>query len=230
MNENDYSNLANEYAEKGTYKLAIDFYTRAIEINPDKCEYYSKRAYSYLCLEQYEEAVSDYSKALELNTKQPDLTYYNRGLCYKALERHKEAIKDFTKAIELAPNQYKNYFDRGECYFFLNRLKEAISDYTTVIELSNDDLTTKSSAYFFRAFSYLFMKDTNTGCAVSDFTISYLYDNDKLAEIEEAISSVGNTNIIDEIHSAIEYANSLELTLDKKIEYIENKYIDKSVL
>ncbi|WP_235318134.1 tetratricopeptide repeat protein [Porphyromonas gulae] len=48
----------------------------------------------------YEEAIKDYSKAIELDGKFVD-AYYNRGNAYYKKGSYDEAIKDYSKAIEL---------------------------------------------------------------------------------------------------------------------------------
>ena len=62
-------------------------------------------------LGRIEEAILDYTKAIEMNPMD-DLVYYNRGYYYfyifKAnamndLGRKEEAIKDYTRAIEINP-------------------------------------------------------------------------------------------------------------------------------
>jgi tetratricopeptide (TPR) repeat protein len=51
---------------------------------------------------QYDKAISDYTKAIELNPKHAD-TYYSRGLAYNKMGQYDKAISDYTKAIELNP-------------------------------------------------------------------------------------------------------------------------------
>ncbi len=52
---------------------------------------------------QYEEAIADYARAIELdpNLAQP---FYNRGLCYKAQGKKTQAIVDFQEFITLTSN------------------------------------------------------------------------------------------------------------------------------
>ena len=50
----------------------------------------------------YYGAISDYTKAIELNPNAA--AYYNRGLSKSKLKDHSGAISDYNKAIELSPN------------------------------------------------------------------------------------------------------------------------------
>ncbi|MEO1404045.1 MAG: tetratricopeptide repeat protein, partial [Cyanobacteria bacterium J06635_1] len=58
---------------------------------------------TYNDLKRYDEAISAYEKAIELD---PDdaTAHYNLGNTYKALKRYDEAISAYEKAIELDPD------------------------------------------------------------------------------------------------------------------------------
>ena len=56
-----------------------------------------------------EEAIKDYTKAIELDPKDAE-AYNNRGTEFSSLGKSEEAIKDYTKAIELNP-QYMSKLD-----------------------------------------------------------------------------------------------------------------------
>ena len=56
--------------------------------------------------EQRDQAISDYSKAIELNPKS-GAVYYFRGLAYKANGQPDLAKKDFDKAVKLDPKLEK---------------------------------------------------------------------------------------------------------------------------
>jgi tetratricopeptide (TPR) repeat protein len=74
----------------------------------------------------YETAVRDYSKAIELNPKYAT-AYNNRGFAYMKLSKYNEAIIDFDKAIELNSKYATAYNNREIAYNRLND-KESIID------------------------------------------------------------------------------------------------------
>ena len=59
-------------------------------------------------LEDYNGAISDYTKAIEINPNYAK-AYYNRGLTKRNLKDFNGAISDYTKAIEINPNYAKAY-------------------------------------------------------------------------------------------------------------------------
>ena len=96
------------------YKLAIQDYTKAIELRPNYEVYYFCRACSYAELEQYELAIKDFTKAIELDPND-DYYYYRRGEAYKKLKQYERAIQDFDKAIQIDPSDTLSKDAREDC-------------------------------------------------------------------------------------------------------------------
>ena len=158
---------AKEWFDKGNnatdLKKKIEYYTKAIELNPNHDPSYNNRGVVYYKLGRYDKAISDYTRAIELNPKK-DNTYINRGDCYGKLGRYKEAIPDYTKAIELNSKNANVYKIRGLCYGMIERYSEAISDYTRAIDLGED------SASLYEVRGYVYGKIGEYGNAISDYT------------------------------------------------------------
>ena len=64
---------------------------------------YFNRGYDYGELGEYEKAISDYTKVIELNPEYAT-AYYYRGICYRKLGEYNKTISDYTEAIELDPD------------------------------------------------------------------------------------------------------------------------------
>ena len=62
---------------------------------------YRARAEAYCELGQYERAIQDYSKVIEINPKAAHL-YHNRGIAYQELGNEEKAQADFAKAKKLS--------------------------------------------------------------------------------------------------------------------------------
>ena len=64
---------------------------------------YNNRGAAYYYLGQYQRAIEDYDKAIQLD---PDYAtaYYNRGGSYSDLAQYQRAIEGFDKAIQLDPD------------------------------------------------------------------------------------------------------------------------------
>lgn len=98
---------------------------------------YLTRSRAYYRVGNYERAIEDCTKAIELN---PDgmgtETYLGRGGIYWKQGKYKEAIEDFTKAIDSNPNNADAYYIRGISYGKRGEYKEAIEDCTKAIKLN----------------------------------------------------------------------------------------------
>jgi len=92
------------------YAQAIELYTKAIELFPSAV-YYANRSISCLRTEAFGYALSDASKAIELDTTYLK-GYYRRAAAYMSLGKFKQALKDFETvryAIKLTMNERTLY-------------------------------------------------------------------------------------------------------------------------
>ena len=104
---------------------------------------YFAQANQYQDLNDYDNAIKSYNKAIKLQTDVPYF-YNNRGGVYDKLKKYEEALSDYNKAIKLNPDYEIVYYNRGNIYVKLGRYEEALSDYNKVIELNPNN----ESAYY----------------------------------------------------------------------------------
>ena len=97
----------------------------------------------------YQGAIADLNKAIELNPKDAR-AYYNRGVVKDELKQYKEAIADYTEAIKLNPKYSYAYNNRGVVKGKLKQHKEAIADFDKDIELNPE----YAQAYYNRGLAY----------------------------------------------------------------------------
>ena len=89
----------------GNFQSAVEKFDKAIDADNSISISYFYRGASYQALENYDEAILDYTKAISLDSKMTD-AYYNRAkilLSRKDIENPdiKRAISDLEKALEL---------------------------------------------------------------------------------------------------------------------------------
>jgi tetratricopeptide (TPR) repeat protein len=124
---------------------------------------YSNRGAVYASAGQFNRAITNYNRAIELNPNFAD-AYNHRGIAYHNLGQLKQAVADYTKAIELKPNYIEAYNNRGIAYEKLGQPEQGICDYNTSIEL-NPNL---AEAYNNRANAYVKLGQFDQ--AISDYT------------------------------------------------------------
>ena len=111
-------------------KKAVEYYSKAIKINPNSAEAYYQRTGPL---------ASQYYK---LEKKDPKS---------KKLKKLEEKIMNgLTKAITLNPNHYKAYTDRGSSYATMKEFDKALDDYNMAIKINPKH----AEAYLWRSWVY----------------------------------------------------------------------------
>ena len=85
----------------GDYQRAIDYYTKAIDLDPQIAGVYVNRAAAYESIGDPDQALQDLDKALAIESK-PE-AYHNRGNIRFIKGDYDRAIQDYNKALELVP-------------------------------------------------------------------------------------------------------------------------------
>ena len=86
------------------------------------------RGNEYMKAKEYEEAVSAYSRSIELNESEP-ATYCNRAMAYLRMKNYAKCIEDANKTLALEPDYVKAYHRRGKAYLACNKFELAIPDF-----------------------------------------------------------------------------------------------------
>lgn len=81
----------------------------------------------YLTKGEYDRAIAEFNKALEINPKDSG-TYKNRGAAYMNKGQYDQALSDYTKALEINPKDAEVYNARGRAYYFRGKYKESWED------------------------------------------------------------------------------------------------------
>lgn len=88
-----------------------------------------------MMLDQIDEAIEDYSRAIELSPNNT-AAYNNRGVAYQKKGKLDLAIKDYNKTIKLDPDDANAYCNRGNVYREKGEFNRAIDDTNTAINLN----------------------------------------------------------------------------------------------
>lgn len=110
-------------------------------------------------LEDYQGAIQDYNKVIELDPENVD-AYHNRGLAKSDLGDLEGAIQDYNKAIKLDPEASLTYYNLAWENYKLKNYEQAIQSFTKVIELDPGMIEASN----FRWLSYINIWKTSEGC------------------------------------------------------------------
>jgi serine/threonine protein kinase len=113
---------------------------------------YNKRGLAYVSTRNYEQAIIDYTKAIELDADYAE-AYNNRSTAHLVMENYGQAVVDCSRALELAPDFVVAYVNRGIAYTGLRDYEKALADYEQALTLAPQNLY----AFYNRGNTYLWM-------------------------------------------------------------------------
>jgi tetratricopeptide (TPR) repeat protein len=163
----NYLSLGDSYVGSEAYEEAYAEYNKAIlhmgTLQPYHAYAFCKRGFVCKKLNQMEDAVLDYTRALELKPDYID-AYMARGFTYYEMERYPEALADFAKLKEIRPSLPTVYMFSGLTYRLLGDFENALVDLNKATELQPSYL----EAFFHRGLTYFELKDYEK--SIEDFT------------------------------------------------------------
>lgn len=111
------------------------FATMDIRRNPDNAAAYTYRGIAYYNGNRYDDAIVDYTKALELAPSAEG--YYNRALCYEKKGDLAHALKDYDKGVALDSSFLPNIYNRGLIHLKQGKEKAAIDDFDRALQIES---------------------------------------------------------------------------------------------
>lgn len=145
---------------------AIPYYTRLIAADPVSTESYWKRAYAHHQRGQYDLAIGDYTRAMEIDSKLQHLRI-NRAQSYICLGQFGAAFLDCDQLIAQSADASAcawAFITRASAQQALGREREALEEYGKAIHAAPDF----ASAYFHRGALHALMSSYKA--AIKDFS------------------------------------------------------------
>ena len=113
------------YHSQKEHDLAIENYTKVIELNPDYADAYYNRGMAYHHKGEVDRAIADHNRAIQLNPSYADISY-NCDLIYDNKQRVEERL---IKEKNVSYNRDSTYGDKRE-------LDHAMADFAKAIGLN----------------------------------------------------------------------------------------------
>lgn len=120
--------------EKENPEEIIGRSTVYLSLFPNDAVTYITRGDAFFQLKQYEKALADYNKSIELDQKNA-LAYYCRGDMLLSLKKARQALTDLDSACQLKPDDPFYLTGRADAFYALNRLDKALVDCNRAIEI-----------------------------------------------------------------------------------------------
>lgn len=118
---------------------------------------------------RYDDALSEYGKALELDPNNAE-AYVGRAKVYTEREEFDNALADYAKAIKLDPAKSRAFEERAKMYLKQGNSAQALADYEQAItfcSIAGDD-NKKADTYISRANVYI--EQGEYASAIADYT------------------------------------------------------------
>lgn len=131
---------ARQAAEKGRvavgkrdYRIALDNYSRAVELDPDNPDYRFWKGALHSQLDEHSQALPELEIALAKGYKNPLTLYGIRWRSYFAEKNYDAALEDVQKGTALDPNNVDFWQAAGDISFVKGDYRQAIDAYQRVL-------------------------------------------------------------------------------------------------
>jgi tetratricopeptide (TPR) repeat protein len=158
---------AAEKYNAGLYSMAIEDWTRAMELAPREAMYVFNRGLARRGRNDFAAALADFTEAIRLNPN--EVRYYvERGAMHAKLKNPAGAVADFTAAINRKPDDANYYATRAVARAHLYESSAALADLNVAIRLKPDE----ASYYAVRGVIYAYLDQPAAAIADADRSVS----------------------------------------------------------
>ena len=135
LSAEDYFVLSIALHQRGEHEQALESYSRAIELAPQRAEFFNSRGATKSILGDHQGAIADFDEAIELDPQLAE-AFNNRGAVKKTSGDLLGAIEDYNRAIRLYPQDPAVFSNRGIANRERGLLQEALADFDRAIEFN----------------------------------------------------------------------------------------------
>jgi tetratricopeptide (TPR) repeat protein len=127
-------NIAQVYVMLDRRQEGIEYYRRAIQMDPNYSEYHNELGNILQDEDAYEEAIAHYETAIRCSAPYPEV-YFNKGACHARLGMLEEALEALSTSLELNKQQPQAHALRADVLRELGQDDAALIGYDAAIAL-----------------------------------------------------------------------------------------------
>src|SRR6476659_1885988 len=143
-----------EASKANDWDKAIAAFKRAAQLDekyaPNLASALQQRATVYVSQGKFQEAITDYSEALKVKAKDPDI-FERRAYAEMQLKNYDRALHDYGEAIKLSPEEPKYYQVRALIYQTKGDFKAALADVDKALNLDPNNQDAQQRKKFLEA-------------------------------------------------------------------------------
>jgi lipoprotein NlpI len=138
------------YSRTKVWKDSMTLWSDVIGKNPDAALPYNNRAALFIERKEYEKAITDLNRAIQIRPKYVT-PHYNRGVMLSKMGRYNEAIRDFDFVLQNDPKDVVSvYIERGNAHLFNRNYPKAIEDLSSALKYEPNS----ARVFYFRGMCY----------------------------------------------------------------------------
>ena len=126
-----------QFREEKQYDSAIEYLSRAIDLDPTDYAFYLSRGNTYFELKNPELAINDYRKVLLTKPDYPEVLN-NMATQFAKLGLYDSAVKYATQAITIQPDLKPAYSNRALTFMKMKRYEDAIRDWEKFLRFDSN--------------------------------------------------------------------------------------------
>jgi tetratricopeptide (TPR) repeat protein len=130
----NYITTANHFFTQGNYGAAVEYFTKALVLEPEMPEIYFMRGFMYVMQRNYATAEADYTECLRLQPNDVDV-FESRAFARAMQDNLTGALADYDEALRLNPLLASAYAARAEIRGQLDMRELACEDFRRAQEL-----------------------------------------------------------------------------------------------
>ncbi len=139
------------------FKKAIEIYTSILNLKPG--EYiqsliYIHRGMAYFSESNYDQALEEFSKSLELNYENWRVFYY-RAVIHQIMQNYPTALEDINQCLHLDPYQFDSLYSRATIYFHLGDYPKALADCEQALNIEPDSCQVQKLRELIKSYIHL---------------------------------------------------------------------------
>jgi superkiller protein 3 len=148
----EYITKGNNAGDGGFYELAIEYFQKAIAIDPNNAKAYFAMGMAYEIQGNHSQSIACLQKAItfDLNEANEAKAYFAMGIAYEGQSNDSQAITCLQKAIAIDPNYTDAYTCIGDIYRSQGNYSQTITCYQKVIAINPNNAV----AYYNLGFVY----------------------------------------------------------------------------
>ena len=138
LDDTNYVRAGNEFRKQGEYENAIQWYRKALDLNPDNAPAHNNWGTCLLHLGKLEEAKAHFARAIALRPDLPE-AHCGVGIALRRENKLREAAESFREALRLKPHFFLAQLHLGTVLSDLGRFDEAKEHLAEAVRLDPRD-------------------------------------------------------------------------------------------